>query len=295
MRLSCMLVALVGCGRLAFDPLSTGGDGGDGQSGDAQGACAFGPWSTPIALPINSASDEFGATPSPDGLELTFHSNRIGGNHDLYVATRATHDDDFGNVQPLTVVNSTSVDENATFAPDGLTLFFTSDRAGGSRLYKSTRASVGAAWSAPVMVPELASVALSGPVLSKQGTELYVTIGSSGVFHVERATYDGSTFTQPAIIPELGTTLQRGYPGISPDGLTLAYEGQRTSYEISFVTRPTIDAPWGAESPFVEVNDASANEDVEWSYDGTELFFTSNRMNVAGNLFDLFVVKRSCL
>jgi Tol biopolymer transport system component len=289
-----VLVVLAGCGRIAFDPRSASTNDG---SSDATATCtSFGPWSPPSALALNTVFMEVGPTPSPDGLELVFHSDRPGGagQFDLYVVTRASRTDAWGNVTSLTVANSNSNDENATFAPDGLTMWFTSDRSGIYRIYRTTRSAVGAAWTAPAIVSEL-TTQLTGPMLTKQGTELFMSEGPANNFYLVRSTYDGSTFSTPAVIAELATTPTRGFSGVSPDGLTLAYEGQRTAYEVWYETRSSIGGTFGAEVRFSDMNDGNANEDPEWAYDGTELFFASNRTNVAGNIFDLFVMTRSCL
>jgi len=293
------MLGLAGCGRLAFDPLSGSHDGGaDGGDSGITPCTSFGPWSSPTALTaLNTPTGEFGPSPSPDGLELYFQSDRVGSSgSDIYVASRVSRMAPFGNITPVTVLNTSGNDQNPAFTPDGLTMFFTSDRSAGIfRIYRTTRSAVGAAWAAPTLVSELSSFSLLGPMLTKQSTELFATVGPIASAHLETATFDGTTFSPPAVIPEFGTTPPRGWSGISPDGLMLAYEGQRSVYEIMYVTRSAIGATWSAEAPFVETNDGNANEDVEWSYDGTELYWASNRLDVAGNTFDMFVMTRSCL
>ena len=86
-------------------------------------------WSEPVNLgpPINSSAHEMGLSISADELELYFNSMRGGGLgwHDLYVARRATRDDDWDAPVNLgSVVNSPTSDTNPSISADGLCLFF---------------------------------------------------------------------------------------------------------------------------------------------------------------------------
>jgi hypothetical protein len=86
MSVRILALALVGCGRIAFDaPL------GDATSVDAAGdtgSCTFGAWGTPVPLPeANSDFDDGDASLTDDGTELFFESRRAG-SPDLYHATR---------------------------------------------------------------------------------------------------------------------------------------------------------------------------------------------------------------
>jgi hypothetical protein len=72
---------------------------------------------------------------SRDGLELYFNSTCSGGygGDNIYVSKRATPNDPWGdpvNVGPA--VNSPGADAWASLSPDGLLMFFGSDRPGGS-------------------------------------------------------------------------------------------------------------------------------------------------------------------
>ena len=72
----------------------------------------------------------------------------------LSVATRC---------QPLTAVsveevvgiNSPGIEFEPTPSPDGLTLYFTSDRSGTTEIYRATRSQLGQLFAAPTLVEEL--------------------------------------------------------------------------------------------------------------------------------------------
>ncbi|HEX9893898.1 MAG TPA: hypothetical protein VGA78_08230 [Gemmatimonadales bacterium] len=88
-----------------------------------------------LGFGVNSASDDWGPGISSDGLQLYVMSNRPGGHgrEDLWVTTRASTSATFGsprNLGPL--VNSATLDGRPNLSADGTTLFFMSDRPGGS-------------------------------------------------------------------------------------------------------------------------------------------------------------------
>jgi len=93
-------------------------------------------WGAPENLgPIVNTSRYDGAPHvSSDGRMLFFSSNRPGGlgGEDIWVARRATKDDDWANPVNLgTEVNTPHVDSSPCLLPDGSVLYFMSLRAGG--------------------------------------------------------------------------------------------------------------------------------------------------------------------
>ncbi len=94
------------------------------------------PWTEPVNLgpTINSSYTDARASISPDGLLLFFDSSRLGGygDIDLYVITRPTLSDPWGepmNLGPL--VNTSTAEECARISADGATLYWDSPRPGG--------------------------------------------------------------------------------------------------------------------------------------------------------------------
>ncbi len=95
------------------------------------------PWGEPVNLGpiVNISSEDLGPSISADGLLLFFGSNRPGGygSADLWVTTWDTIDDEWGmpvNLGPP--VNSSAEEYSPSISADGRTLYFTSDRPGGS-------------------------------------------------------------------------------------------------------------------------------------------------------------------
>jgi Tol biopolymer transport system component len=103
---------------------------------------SFGPAS--LVAELSSPAGDFRPSVRFDGLEVFFFSNRSGSlGFDLWTATRETVFDFWSNVENLgLVVNSSANDTHPYIAPDRRTLYFASNRAGGSGgqdLWVSTR------------------------------------------------------------------------------------------------------------------------------------------------------------
>ena len=210
------------------------------------------PWSDPVNLGpfINSSGTEFGPNISADGLSLYFNSSRPGGSgqNDLYVTTRKTVLDPWG--EPLNlgpIVNSSFDDVNPNISADGLSLFFSDwdgrpPRPGGCGqcdIWMTQRASLSEPWSPPI------------------------NLG-----------------------PQLNSPLVQGAPDISNEGRILFFSGYFSgmNWDLWFA-RQNIDATWGAPvnlGPLV--NSGSAADLCPCiSADGRMLYFSSFRPGGKGN------------
>lgn len=117
-------------------------------------------FSGPLALPdLVGGGDNGTPFPSGDGLSLYFTAAPPGAvnsdmtGRDLYRATRATLSAAFSDPQPLTELNSNERDQLPWVSRDELTIVFSSERSGTSRLYTASRSSRSASFSAPVLLP----------------------------------------------------------------------------------------------------------------------------------------------
>lgn len=137
------------------------------------------PWGAPVNLGPKVNSPEWDLSPriSADGLSLLFHSLRPGGygSMDIWMATRATKDDDWGtpvNLEPP--INSSSSDGEALLSADGLTLFFNSNRPGGlggDDMWVATRPTTTSPWGEPVNL---------GPIINSPGNDWYASFSADG-------------------------------------------------------------------------------------------------------------------
>jgi len=115
------------------------------------------PWEEPMNLGpvVNSQSQDTGPKICSDELELYFSSNRPGGHgiDDIWVSRRATKNDPWGEPENLGLtVNSPSSDWGHSISPDGLALYFSSNRPGGfgdDDLWVTTRPTTSDPWRPP--------------------------------------------------------------------------------------------------------------------------------------------------
>ncbi len=213
------------------------------------------PWGQPVNLgpPINTAADEGCGGISADGLSLYLTSDRPGGsgNYDIWVTTRETIQDSWGDPINLgSTVNRWADDWGGSISADGLSLFFSSNRSGGygsQDLWVSTRPTLSDPWGQPV------------------------NLGSK----VNSSVYDYS-------------------PTPSPDGLRLFFSSSRPSeygdYTIWVTERETRDCDWGAPVNLgPAINSWADQENPYISADGSTLYFASTRPGGSGYV-DLYQV-----
>jgi hypothetical protein len=143
------------------------------------------PWGTPSNLGtiVNSSANDCSAKISADGLALYFTSDRFGRidvDYNLWMTTRATKQDPWREPVSLgNVVNSVNAsDGDPSISPDGLTLFFSSDRPGGygdNDLYMTTRPTTNGVWGQPVNLGPVVNTSFgeSQPCISADGQWLY--------------------------------------------------------------------------------------------------------------------------
>ena len=128
---------------------------------------------------VSSPMHEYGPSISPDGLSIYVTSDRPGGlgGLDLWVATRPDIGSSFSSPTNVAAVNSSATDEAASITGDGKTIYFDTDRAGGSTdIWSATRADVGSAFGPPAVVSEVDSSASDfGAKISATGAILYFT------------------------------------------------------------------------------------------------------------------------
>ncbi len=215
-------------------------------------------WHEPVnlGLAVNSPADDWTPDISPDGLSLYFTSNRAHGlgDYDIYVSTRATTNDPWGDPVNLgSRINSPSGDGSPSISANGLSLFFGSFRAGGhgeADLWITTRATLDDQWNVPVNL---------GPSVNRSGIELDPDISSDGLtllFSAYRSDGAGGfdiwmtwrdTITSPWNTPlNLGPAINKqgheGHPTLSSDKSTLYFNalrpGNQHLWQVPFVISP---------------------------------------------------------
>ena len=251
---------------------------------------------------VNGAAHD-GGCPSADGLSIFFDSNRAGGqgNWDIWVTTRETTDGEW--TAPVNLgapVNTSAWDGVAIVSPDGLTLYLSSDRPGGSGgldLYATTRETKEAPWTTPVNLGSTVNSPSDdwSPYISADGLELYFSStrpGGEGGFDVwmaTRVTIEDDWSTPVNLGPGTNSGADELVPSICADGLCFFFcslrPGGYGSRDIWVMTRATRDDDWSAPAnPGPPLNSSSMDQTATLSADGSTVFFLSSRPGGYGGL-----------
>jgi hypothetical protein len=263
---------------------------------------AFDEWSSPISVgpPINTTLAETAPFLSSDGLSLYYVRNAAAGGSggmDIWVSQRADTGDAWGPPQNLgPTINTPFQDFGPTLSPDGHRLYFSSNRPGfgGNDLYVSRRHNKRAdfAWRAPVNL---------GGAINTEANEMaaaHFEDDSTGVITLYFASnrpgglgdddiyvstlLPDETFGAPVLVEELSTSFSDLQPFIRRDGLELFLSSSRPgtlgSLDLWVSTRSSTRDPWSVPVNLgAPVNSASPDARASLLFEGTELYFQSNR------------------
>lgn len=249
---------------------------------------------------VNSPRYDYDPTISSDGLELYFMSSRDGGQFDIYVSTRASTDDDWGdpvNLGPN--VNSAGDEYFPRLSPNGLELYFDSNRAGGQGSWDawvSRRTTGNSAWGpAESFGPPVNTAGSDGTVwITDDGLELYFSSGRpSGyspapIYVSTRARIEDDWEDPVRLGPQVEGPSVDFVASVSTDGLALFINEDELlgSYrsnglgggDIWISTRANLSSPWGIPvnlGPIINTSDYDASGFV--SPDGSMFYFSSQR------------------
>lgn len=279
------------------------------QSGASGSFSAEKIYFTPVNLGPNVNSNSYEGSPniSADGMTLYFDAyNRpggLGGWH-IWMSEANSPHQDFSPAVPLPApVNSWYDDSGPCLSADGLTLYFASDRPGGSGdydLWMTTRKTAKDPWDEPVNLGPTVNSAYydNHPSISSDGLTLYFDSRRPGVFgltgtndiYVTRRADVNEPWGTPEPLTVINTPGNEYSPDISSDGLTLYYDSPLAGRDLWVTTRTGPNDVWGPPTHLgVPFNTASTDTDPSLSADGTKLYFVSDRSGGYG-AFDIWVV-----
>ena len=193
-------------------------------------------WGPPENLDssVNSPYSDHWPEISADGLELYFYSlDRPGGygSGDIWLTTRTTKEDPWGDPVNLgPVINSSEDDGAPAISTDGLELYFSSLKSGDLDLYVSKRANKSEDWNEPVSLDILNTPKdESGPSLSADGLTLFFQsdrpggYGGIDLYMTTRLTRDADWSPPVNLGPQINTQYSEVSPCISYDSHTLYF------------------------------------------------------------------------
>ncbi|MFC1634808.1 LamG-like jellyroll fold domain-containing protein [Planctomycetota bacterium] len=259
---------------------------------------------------VNKSSGDALSCFSSDGLEMYLDSDRSGGqgDWDIWVAKRETIDDDWSapvNLGPL--VNGGSNDWTAYVTPDGLELYFCSERSGGYGsldMWVARRVTTDDAWGRPENLgPLVNSSRMDGtPWLSFDGLELYFYsqnrpggYGGIDIWISRRVTKNDPWGEAVNLGPVINSSAHETSPFLSSDGLVLFFgeeiinpfrPGGYGGTDMWMSRRVSVSAPWGEPvnlGPIV--NSPSHDCGPRPSPDGSMLYFCSERPGGFGGMY----------
>ena len=205
------------------------------------------------------------------------------------------------------IVNSPSYDSDVSISVDGLSLYFTSNRPGGSGSYDiwvTTRESVQDPWGEPVNLGPI----VNSPdwdhtaFISADGLTLFFSSNRPGGFGAVDIWFTTrTTVSDPWTTPEnLGSTINSSAAdaavNISLDGLSLFFNSTRSGgyggQDLYVSTRLMPSEPWGQPANLgPTVNSSAWDYTPALSADGRVLIFGSNRPGALG-MDDLWLTTR---
>jgi hypothetical protein len=251
------------------------------------------PFQSPLLVSgLSSAGNEYGLWLTPDELTAYFASDRgdLGGpgDYDLYRASRASIAEPFAAPSLVPLVNTEFSERKAVLSPDGLQLFFSSDRPGlgtGEDIYVALRASTAFEFGEPGLLTGINSA--QGDLvhsITKDGRFLYFDRPATGaarnIFQFDLST----AATRP--VTEIESRYDDAHALESADGLTIYWATTRVSLDDSdgsaqsniwSARRASPTDPLGSLAPVAELNTASAETVHYLSADGCRIYIGSER------------------
>jgi hypothetical protein len=280
----------------------------------------YGAWSSAVRVESIPGTDPNFNGPYLDGCPFisrdgkTFYMARgpqYGGSGgiDIWVSTRETTDAPWG--APVNVgapVNSPANDFCPTIARDGHEFYFVSNRAGGcggDDIYTTRLRPDG--WDP---VANLGCDGAGGPNSAgneaspfplperAEGPTLYFSSTRAGTADIYRSELHSGVFGPAEAITELNTGAAEGQPNLRRDGLEIFFFSNRTGAQgndIYSASRESTSAPWSTPINLgPNVNSAGSETRPSLSWDGTSLYFGSNRSGGEGDS-DHYVTTRESL
>lgn len=179
------------------------------------------PWSTPrLVTELDATSTtETGPDLSDDGKTIYFARAIVGGStgYDLYMATRNSPSEPWGQVSLVTELNTTGNERSPHMSSDGKTIWYAHYNGTDYDIWTATRSTPTGVWTNPHEVPRFTSTSEDeGPTTTGDGLTFFFDSTSSGSQMVYTSTRDpGNPWSLPTPVTELAGA---HWVDVTPDG-----------------------------------------------------------------------------
>lgn len=275
----------------------------------------FGQWSKNPALvpaPISTGVAEGCQYVTSDGLTMYFARVVSGLSNELFVATRSSKTDSFGTPVQLVNLSTTANEICPSLSPDGMTLYFVSNRGGATApigcgkndIFKTTIGTGPLDWGNPVRL----SCGSINSSADEEGPQFHVTAASTTLYFssnrlddANATDYDiyavsgfdpisGTSADSVTPMPGVNTQANDRRGTIRADGLEIILESDREGSKFDFVnmsgvatynlwqlTRESLDVPFAKPKAVDRLNSYGDEARPTLVGDGSEIYFMSNR------------------
>jgi hypothetical protein len=290
---------------------TTGGTGGSSGSSSGSGGQGAGPFGEPEEIG-DPAADAEGPSKYDDPSvtrdlrQLFFNADfpeDESASEDIYVVTREDPDGSWGQGQPVTELNTEDRETGIAIAPDGLTIWFSSDRDGENLdVYVATREDGAGTFGEPVKVPSLSTDKddlVSGISLDELTLTLALREVPGGDYDIYASVRANRDADWPTATPmdAFNTTGKDGDASVvGTDGLDLVFtQGPDGGHgDLFMAKRASSSNPFGTDHmrPLDELNTEFDERDAWVSPDLGYIIFSSNRNDGTEDSYQLFEARR---
>jgi Tol biopolymer transport system component len=274
-------------------------DSGAGDAPMGDGGCVLGAWNAPQPVAsLNTVGLDSRPRLSPDELDVIFYSDRQG-DRDIFEATRTSLDRPFSTPVLVPGINTIAVERDPALTPDGLQLFFATDRDGTLDIYTANRTSKSGTFSTPQIITALSTTIhdyfLS---LSHDGLTIYFSSNRNGgtgthdIWYSTRANVNAA-FANVQLLAEVSSAMYSDHStAISVDGREL-YLSQTVAggdIDIFVATRPDASAMFGTPVRVAELSNAGEDHPGWLSRDGLRFYYS----HAATGDSQIYMATRAC-
>ncbi|HVT08310.1 MAG TPA: hypothetical protein VHO67_12705 [Polyangia bacterium] len=259
---------------------------------------AFAAFSPPTLVPglRGDTIDVHDPSLTADELEI-YLSSDTDAVSDIWTSTRASASAAWSPAVLQADLSSPGNDADPDVAPDGLTIYFSSDRAGdGYRLYVSRRAARGQPWDPPQPVTGLGvSTMDTGPTVDpSESTMVFASQRNTSDAHLYRASRPDpqGPWTDVTPLDEINSSRQDENPALFDGALSLIWSSRGPSNgatsDLFEVSRPSPSEPFATAPVALDsLNSAADWEGDPWvSQDGHHIVFVSDRTTGVSQLYE---------